>query len=163
MSNNPQQVFKKIKSNKAKQAPRIKSLRVGDKLYTDERVADGFFDNISSLKTMKPISSSHFDSFAEDHRDIVEICKAGAKIPRITLKEAQDLLKKIRPGVSDFFSITAAHYLNGGSPALNHFIFLFNSVLENIENATIDEINRTHAVILHKGHRKDKNIKLPQH
>ena len=79
------------------------------------------------------------------------------KIPRITFSEAQSLLKKIRPGVSDFYSITAAHSLNGGEPAVSHFIFLFNTILENIENATIEQMNRTHAVILHKGHGKDKN------
>ena len=157
LSQNPKQVFKNIKSQKSKESRGIKSLLVGEKLYTDEGVADGFFDSISALKTMKPITSSFFDTFAEDHRDIIDICKAGMKIPRITVSEAQSLLKKIRPGVSDFYSITAAHYLNGGEHAVSHFLFLFNTILENIENATIEEMNRTHAVILHKGHGKDKN------
>jgi hypothetical protein len=36
--------------------------------------------------------------------------------------------------------------------------FLFNTVLENIETAAIYEMNRTQAIILHKGHGKDKNV-----
>ena len=121
-------------------------------MYTDGNVADGFYDSISSLKTLPPSTSPSFASFAEDHRHIIEICKAGEKIPRISDTMAEELLKQIRPGVSDYFSISAAHYLNGGLAAIRHFRFLFNSVLSNIEVASIDEMNRAHAVILHKGH-----------
>ena len=100
----------------------------------------------------------YFESFSEDHRHIIEICKAGNKIPRISVTEAEELLKQIRPGVTDYFSVSAAHYLNGGLAAIRHFQFLFNSVLGNIELASLDEHNRAHAVILHKGHGKDVNV-----
>ena len=50
----------------------------------------------------------------------------------------------MKPSVSDFYSITAAHYLNGGDPALVHFQFLLNTVINNIEIAAIDEMNITH-------------------
>ena len=33
-----------------------------------------------------------------------------------------------------------------------------NTVLDNIEMASIEELNQTHAVILFKGHGKDKNV-----
>ena len=49
------------------------------------------------------------------------------------------LLKKIRSSVADFYSITAAHYINGGE-------------------AAIPELNTVHAVILHKGHKNDKSL-----
>ena len=58
LSKNPSQVFKSIKSEKKSQNKRIKSLKVGDKLYSDEHVPDGFFDSISSLKTLPPIEKS---------------------------------------------------------------------------------------------------------
>ena len=64
----------------------------------------------------------------------------------------------IKPDVSDFYSNTANHYLHGGDSALLHFQFLVNTVLDNIELAAIEELNQTHAVILFKGHGKDKNI-----
>ena len=158
LSKNPAQVFKNIKSMKSRDSKTIKLLRVGDKTYTDDAVADGFFDSISSLKTLPPITSPSFDIFAEDYRHIIEICKSGEKIPRISLKEANDLLLKIRPSVTDFFSISANHYINGGPAAIAHFRFLFNLVLENIELAAIEEMNRAHAVILYKRHGKDKTI-----
>ena len=74
----------------------------------------------------------------------MEICKSGRKIPRISLSDASSLLKRMKPSVSDFYSITAAHYLNGGDPALVHFQFLLNTVINNIEIAAIDEMNITH-------------------
>ena len=64
----------------------------------------------------------------------------------------------MKPHVSNFFSITAAHYLYGGDAAINHFQFLFNTVLENIETASVEEFNKAHAIILFKGHGKDKNV-----
>ena len=60
--------------------------------------------------------------------------------------------------LSDFFSITASHYLNGGHAGILHFQFLVNKVLENIEIASIKELNTAHAIVLHKGHDKDKNL-----
>ena len=76
----------------------------------------------------------------------------------MSLVQAEDLLKKIRPGVSDFFSITAAHFINGGTATIRHFQFLVNTIIKNIELASIEELNKVHAIILHKGHKKDKTL-----
>ena len=157
LTSNPDKVFQAIKSQKSKES-KIKSLQVNDKVYTEDSIPDGFFDGIKELKTIKTITASSFDTFAEDHRHIVEICKYGQKIPKISQDGALTLLKRIRPEVSDFFSISAAHYLNGGEAALLHFKFLVNTVLANIEIAAIDALNTAHAVILHKGHGKDKSL-----
>ena len=158
LSKQPRKVFQKIKSQKSKDSAKIKLLKVDDKIYTEENVADGFFDSISSTKRIKEITATSFESFSEDHRHIMEICKSGSKIPRISLFQAESILRKIRPAVSDFYSVTASHYLNGGEVAIKHFQFLFNSVLKNIELAAIEEMNVAHAVVLHKGHGKDKNL-----
>ena len=148
LDKNPNHAFKIIKSQKAKDSPKLKHLKVEDKVYNEETVADGFFDSIKNLKTAKNITASCYESFAEDHSE---------QIPRLSFNEAEKLLRKIRPSVSDFFSITAAHYLNRGHVAILHFQFLLNKVLENIEIAAIDELNTAHAIVLHKGHNKDKN------
>ena len=158
LSKQPKDIFKSFRNAKSSQATKIRKLHVGDKTYSEENVADGFYDSISQLKTISEITASSFERFAEDHRHIVEICKSGAKIPEISVAQAEALLKKIRPGVSDIFSITAAHYINGGNTTIKHFQFLFNTVLRNIELASIDELNKVHAVILHKGHKKDKSL-----
>ena len=129
-----------------------------EKVYRNENVADGFFDAISNLKAVKETTSSSFAQFSEDHKNILEICKSAKKIPRISLSDAKSLLQRIKPSVSDYFSITAAHYLNGGDVAIKHFQFLFNTILENIEITAADEMNRAHAIILHKSHNKPKNI-----
>ena len=104
---------------------------MAEKVYTNENVADGFFDAVSSLKTLKQITSSSFEQFSEDHKNILEICKSAKKIPRISLTDAESLLRKLKPNVSDYFSVTAAHYLNGGDAGIQHFHFLFNTILQN--------------------------------
>ena len=121
-------------------------------------MGDGFYDSISKLKTLDTITSPSFESFAEDYKHIIEICKAARTIPRISRKNAGELLRRIRASVADFYSITAGHYLNGGDAALDHFCFLFNAILSSIEVASTPELNAAHAVVLHKGHGKDKNL-----
>ena len=158
LSKQPRDIFKKFRNNKSSQSTKVKSLLVGNKVYSEEKVADGFFDSISELKTLSEITATSFERFAEDHRHIIEILKAGAKVPKLSEKQAEALLKKIRPAVSDIFSVTAAHYINGGAIGIRHFQFLLNTILETIELACIDELNHVHAVILHKGHKKDRSL-----
>ena len=116
------------------------------------------YDSIAQLKTLDTITSPSFTSFANDYKHIIEICKAARTIPRISRQNAAELLRKIRASVADFYSITAEHYLNGGDAALDHFCFLFNAILGSIEVADAPELNTAHAVVLHKGHGKDKNL-----
>ena len=158
LSKQPKEIFKSFRNAKSAQSSKIKSLQVGEKTYSEETVADGFFDSISQLKTLPEITSSSFERFAEDHRHIVEICKSSDKIPMMTEAKAEKLLRKIRPGVSDFFSVTAAHYLNGGATTIKHFQFLVNVIILEIELSSIDEMNKAHAIVLHKGHGKDKSL-----
>ena len=158
LSKQPKEIFKSFRKTKSAQSRRIKSLQVGDKTYSEETVADGFFDSISQLKTLPEITSPSFQRFSEDHRHIVDICKSGEKIPMMTDAQADKLLRKIRPGVSDFFSVTAAHYLNGGQTTIKHFRFLVNVIILEIELASINEMNTAHAIVLHKGHGKDKTL-----
>ena len=150
--------FRRIKSGKKNLSSSIKSLKVGDRIYSENNVADGFYHSISSLKTLDTITSPSYESFASDYRHIVEISKSSKQIPRISLETALLLLKRIRNSVADFYSMTAAHYLNGGDVAVSHFCFLFNLILENIELAASPELNTAHAVILHKGHDKDRSL-----
>ena len=82
----------------------------------------------------------------------------GARIPPLDFFQAQKLLKSIKPSVTDIFSISALHYLNGGDPAVTHFQLLLNAVIADVENYALSEINTVHAIILHKGHGKDKHI-----
>ena len=158
LSKQPRDIFKAFKRNKTDDSSKLKALKVGNRTYTEQNISDGFFDSISQLKTLQAVTASSFDRFSEDHRHITEICKSGRKIPKLSLSKAEELLRKIRPGVSDFFSITAAHYINGGVLTIKHFQFLINTIIDAIELAATDELNKIHAIILHKGHKKDKTL-----
>ena len=156
LSKHPKDIFKAFKRNKTDESAKIKSLKVGNRTYSEDNIADGFFDSISQLKTLNTVTATSFDRFSEDYRHITEICKSGMKIPKISESGAEALLRRIRPGVSDFFSVTAAHYINGGALAIKHFQFLMNSVIDAIDIAAIEELNKVHAIVLHKGHKKDR-------
>ena len=158
LSKSPKNISEAFKSAKSSESTKVKSLKVGENTYVEDKVADGFFHHVSKLKTLTEITATSFDQFAEDHRHIVEISKSCENIPKISEAKAEALLRKIRPGVTDFFSVSASHYINGGPLTIRHFQFLVNTVLERIELAAIDELNKAHAIILHKGHKKDKAL-----
>ena len=74
------------------------------------------------------------------------------------MKKAESLLKKIRPSVADFYSVTAAHYLHGGITTIRHFVLLVNIIINEVEIASIDEVNTAHAIVLHKRHGKSRTL-----
>ena len=76
MTDQPKDIFKAVKARKSKNSE-IKELVVGEKVYTDEDVANGFFDSISDLKTLHGVTSLSYDTFADYHRHIIEICQSG--------------------------------------------------------------------------------------
>ena len=160
LSNNPTHLFKKIKSTRRNKAAKINKLFVGNKTYHEASVPDGFYDSISSLKSrdMEILDQSEtFSDYCNDYHNILEICKHGTKIPEISTGEAFDLLHRMKPNVTDFFSITPNHYSYAGKAGWNHFHLLLSLLINNINNATITEVNTTYACILFKGHGKNKN------
>ena len=80
--------------------------------------------SISSLKKLdnEALSSSEsFISASQTYKHILEICRAGSKVPKLSAKKAEKFLKSMRPSVNDYFSITASHYLNSGESGFEHF------------------------------------------
>ena len=59
-----------------------------------------------------------------------------------------------RLNVNDYFSITALHYLNAAGH--DHFHFLLNAVISEINIASLPELKTIYAHVLYKGHGKDK-------
>ena len=112
---NPLQTYSRIRASKRYKAGKITKLKVGDKTYQDNAVPDGFFNSISKLKT-RNTSSMTFSNFSISYHHIIELCKTGAKIPQISEKDAFNLLKKMKPTVKDFYSVTPNHY-NYAGPA----------------------------------------------
>ena len=120
---------------------------------------DGFFNSISQLKTKDEVTlsnSEHFQEFSSDYYHILELCKVGNKIPAITESQSFKILQKMKPNVNDFFGITPNHYNYAGPAGWKHFHLLLSSLLHDVNNTSIHEINVVHAIILFKGHKKDK-------
>ena len=65
---------------------------------------------------------------------------------------------KIQKDVKDHYSITSQHYINAGHEGLQHFNTLSNSIITDLNNAGLEELNTAHGLIFYKGHRKDKTI-----
>ena len=159
LTSNPKSLFSSIR-NKKRQSVKIHKLNVGSETFTGDDVGKGFFQSISKLKTKNSSelsSSKSFQQILTDHQHILAICQSGSKIPPISLNSATKLLKSIKSQVADYYSISALHYLNGGQEAMAHFQLLINAVLEEVHNYSLSEMNKCYAIILHKGHGKDKH------
>ena len=87
---------------------------------------------------------------------MIELAKSGAAIPSIELHQSVELLYSVRQDVNDLFSITAAHFINAGGAGLRHFHLLLSTLIANINHASLSELNDIWAMILYKGHGKDK-------
>ena len=62
----------------------------------------------------------------------------------------------MKPDVADYLSITPNHYNYAGPAGWKHFHFLLNTLINDVNNTDITEINIIYAIILFKGHNKNK-------
>ena len=160
LEKDPRKIFRVIKASKAGKTRKISKLTVDDRTYHGDSVPDGFFDSLQQLKSMKQIKIQNQEAFKrydEDFENIMEICRAGKPIPKISIETSRNILKKVKPDVSDYYSITANHYLYAGDAGIVHFHLLIEALITDINNISIEEVNTVHATILFKGHSKDKS------
>ena len=156
---NPSVVFQAIRKEKAASSTSISTLKVGSKTFSNENVCDGFFESLANLKDPDMSKIEDTPAFMDTNRDyqlVIELAKSGAPIPAIQPYQSVELLYSVRPEVNDLFSITASHFINAGAAGLRHFHLLLSSLISNINNATLTELNDIWAMVLYKGHKKDK-------
>ena len=96
------------------------------------------------------------DSWSEDSRYILELCKNKQDIPLITLEQSTEILLHMKPTVNDFWSVTPQHFRNAGKEGFCHFNFLLNRVIMEINTSSVKELNTVYALLLHKGHGKSR-------
>ena len=159
LESNPNSLYSFLRSSRAGNFRDVHNLQVNGQTYSGPQVPDGFYDSLSSLKSpnMEDIwSSSSFQAYNADYEHILKICTAGLQIPSISGKDAVLLLHSLRANVNDLFSITASHYINAGMEGARHFCFLLNTVISNINLSSVDQLNSVWAMILFKGHGKDR-------
>ena len=159
MGENPGKVFRFIKFSKNIKTGQLAKLTVGPKTYWGAKVADGFFDSMSSLKSCDMESLESVPELSvklSDHEIVMKICQNYQSLPHINLEKSTKILMKIKKNVKDRYSITSQHYINAGQEGLVHFNALLNSIVTDVNNAGLDELNTAHGIILFKGHRKLK-------
>ena len=158
-TNNPSALYSKIRHSKRSSGGAVPYLTVGEKIYPGNRVADGIYDSISSLKTQDRLflqSSPSYNSWSDDYKYILELSQNKRDIPPISLQHSTKILTRMKPAVADFWSITPLHFCNAGAEGLLHFNFLMNMVITNINNSTVKELNTVYALLLHKSHGKSR-------
>ena len=156
----PHQTYAEIRRKKRENASKISKLKVDSKTYHGNSVQDGFYESVLKLKTIQKHPQHHsnqFDEFLDDYRNIIELCKSGKSVSQVSEIEAVNLLNNMKLTVSDVYSITPSHYLNAGPVGWKHYQHLLNRLLCQVENTTISEVNTAYAIILFKGHGKDRS------
>ena len=160
LTNNPSKLYSSLRNGKKSKSSRIEKLKVGEKVYEGSQVGDGFFESMSSLKTcdlealsQDPLLSEYFSNYSH----ILKICHDKQNIPPVSTKKAADLLKRMKKNVTDIYGITAQHYNYAGQSGIDHLASQLNSILSDVKNGTIKELNVALGLIYYKGHQKDKN------
>ena len=160
MGENPNKVFRSIKSLRNTKNSSIAKLTVGQTTYHGSEVADGFFHSMSALKKCDLESLKAAPELAEkllDYDLVIALCQRHEEgIPPMDLRTSTKLLNSMRKNVRDHYSITSQHYLNAGQEGLRHFNLLLNGIIADINNAGLEELNTAHGLIYYKGHHKDK-------
>ena len=159
LSSNPAGLYSFIRKSKAGEARDIQNLKVGAKIYSGSAVPDGFYDSLSSLKApdLTPITSSDsYKQYSTDYEHILAICQYGLKIPSLSFEQAASLLRSLKPDVNDLYSVTPAHFINAGREGFAHFAFLINHIIEDINLSSLDSLNSVWAMVLFKGHGKER-------
>ena len=159
LSDNPSSLYSFIKSSKKMTATKIEKLKVNDKVYLGEKVADGFYDAMTALKTCDMDELLDDEPIAEKlstYEHIRKLSQDKKDLPPLSREQAASLLQRLKKNVKDFYSVTALHYIYAGEEGLAHFLALLNAVLDDVNNATIEELNTAMGLILYKGHKKDK-------
>ena len=103
LSSNPRSLMQAIKSSK-RDSVAIQKLKVGSETYTGDNVANGFYKIVTDLKTIDEdqlLQCPNYRQFLDDHKHIIEICKADRNIPPLPFLQAKKLLQNVKPSVSD--------------------------------------------------------------
>ena len=159
LTDKPSNIYSYLRSIRKTKAANIEKLTVGDKVYEGSAVADGFFDSMTALKSCdydELQDDPHLAEHLSNYEHILKICKDHHNIPQISKIKAADILTRMKSHVIDFYSITSLHYINAGEEGLLHFCSLLNSIIKDVNNATLEEFNLALGLILYKGHRKEK-------
>ena len=146
-----------IKVSRTSSSTSVSKLKVNGSIF--DCVSDGFHKSLSLLKDpdMSPIeSSSFFQDTVRDFENIMELAEMGADIPPIQIHDTVEILYSVKAEVNDLFSITASHFINAGPAGLRLFHHLMTSIVDNINNSSLNVLNDIWAMILFKGHGKDK-------
>ena len=158
---NPSATFARIRHSRRSKSGMIGQLKVGSKLYSGPSVPDGFYDSILTLKTRndeKLRDSEYYASFSSDYDHIIQLCQESVKIESVSIARAMSLLERLKPNVPDFYSLTPDHFIHAGPAGIAHFCILLNSLLHDIKNVSITEINTAYECVLFKGHDRDKSL-----
>ena len=159
LSSNPSAAHRQIKSARSSQSKNVHTLHVKNKTYVGSSVPDGFYDSLSSLKApdLSDLHSSpHYQETLLDYENVLKLARDGQKMPPISPKTSTEILHSLRENVNDRYSITAAHFIHAGMEGLQHFHFLLNIIIDDVNLSSLEELNTIWACILHKGHGKDR-------
>ena len=158
-------IFKSIRALKSSAAASVPFLTIGEKngeyqkTYPADMVGDGLYHSIAELKTQdktKLVASSKYSEWAQDFKYILAISEQQCDIPPISVEMSTKILKRMKPHVIDFWSITPSHFLYAGEQGAVHFNFLMNRIILEINTASVKELNTVLALLLYKGHGKPK-------
>ena len=100
----------------------------------------------------------YFKEASDIFNHIMNLPKDLPKIPPISMSDGERILRRLKPSVIDYYSITSHHFLHLGQAGLLLFVSLMNLVLRHVRHASVEELNNVFATILFKGGHKEPEL-----
>ena len=85
----------------------------------------------------------------EDYKYIKYLCANKCDLPPISFTQSSSILHKLKPSVSDFFSVTPNHFIHAGMAGLVHYNLLLNTFIIDVNNCAIKDLNTVLALLLY--------------
>ena len=105
LSDNPSSLYRYIKSLKNTSQTKIEKLTVQNKTYYGDRVPDGFYDAMTSLKSCDYsalLSEPAIASQMDNYRHIIDLSREPQPLPAILFEDALKLLSRLKKNVKDY-------------------------------------------------------------
>ena len=87
---------------------------------------------------------------------IIEISVSGPKIPFLSMEDASEILRSMRPDVLDYYSCSPRHLLKLNLLGIQVFRELLNLLISNINLTSLPEVNTAWSIVIYKGHSKQE-------
>lgn len=148
-----------IRRQRGKLAQHIDHLNIGDDIFRNNDIVEGWHRHFSKLAEKKLNINADVKSLQQVEREVIEIkkmCQESYKHSPITKDEIEKTVQSLnRNKATDYFGVSAEHFIYGGNELLEYLRQLLNTSFEHCYIPDEMKIGSLFPVFKNKGERSD--------